>query len=209
MELSSFANYELGEVFFGILNSMLVRDGIPFPGAEPFELVSKKWRILADKENKTPEEIKKLDEDYKMEIRDLADSCILYICAKVGNKSYQLTLEEYKKFLSLVNLDKDAIPNDKNSLALYNEKIKNQFTKIANHGESSGDNLIDNKDFAAFLYALDMKVERDENDKFKGFYLNGKITPINYALAYKELKDSENNLTSLKLRHAYKNLFEN
>ena len=209
MELSSFANYELGETFFALLNTMLVRDGIPFPNADEFDLVSKKWRALADKENKTPEDLKKLDEEYKIEIRDLADSCILFMGNKVGNKTYLITFEEYKKFLSLVNKDKDAIPFDKAAIEEYNLKIKNQFTKIANHGEPTGDNIIDNKDFAAFLYALDMKVTRDDNNKFTGFILNGKITPMNYAMAYKELKESDDNMFSIKLRQAYKMLYKN
>ena len=209
MELSSFANFELGETFFTFLNTMLIRDGIPFPNAEEFDIVSPKWRNLADKENKTPEELKKLDDDYRMEIRDLADSCILYMGNKVGNKSYMITFEQYKQFIMDVNVDPYAVPTDKAAIESYTQKIKNQFTKIANHGEANGDNLIDNKDFAAFLYALDMKVTRDENDKFTGFILNGKITPMNYAMAYKELKDAEDNMISIKLRQAYKILFEN
>lgn len=209
MELSSFANYELGETFFALLNTMLVRDGIPFPTAEDFDLVSPKWRILADKENKTPEEMKKLDDDYKMEIQDLADSCILYMGNKVGNKTYLINVDEYKTFIGMVNRDKDAIPNDKATIEIYDKKIENQFLKIANHGEQTGDNLIDNRDFAAFLYALDMKVTRDTNNKFEGFILNGKITPLNYAMAYKELKDPQDNMISLKLRQAYRMLYEN
>ena len=97
--LSEFANYELGEAFFDIIDKMVVGDGIPFSKAGDFDIVSPGWRKLANKNNKTPDDIKKIDQDYKMEIRDLADSCILYMCAKVGNKTYKLNFEEYKKFL--------------------------------------------------------------------------------------------------------------
>lgn len=205
--LSAYANYELGEAFFEIINKMVVRDGIPFSRLGDFEIVSPSWRKLADKENKTPEEIKKIDEDYKMEIRDLADSCIIYMRAKTGNKTYKFNLDEYKSFLQQTNIDKTAIPNDKTELAEYNKKIEIQFKKLANHGEDAGDNLIDNKDFAAFIYALDMKGEHDENNKFTGFILNGKITPMNYAVAYRELKEDKDNMISYKLRQAYKNLY--
>ena len=206
-ELSAYANYELGEAFFEIINKMVIRDGIPFSRIGDFEIVSPSWRKLADKEQKTPDEIKKVDEDYKMEIRDLADSCMIYMAAKCGNKNYNITLEEYKIFLTQTNVDKTAIPNDKTELENYNKRIETQFKKIANHGEQTGDNLIDNKDFAAFIYALDMKSERDENNNFKGFILNGKITPMNYAIAYSELKEEADNMISFKLRQAYKNLF--
>ncbi len=206
-ELSAYANYELGEAFFEIINKMVIRDGIPFSRIGDFEIVSPSWRKLADKEQKTPDEIKKVDEDYKMEIRDLADSCMIYMAAKCGNKNYNITLEEYKIFLTQTNVDKTAIPNDKTELENYNKRIETQFKKIANHGEHTGDDLIDNKDFAAFIYALDMKSERDENNNFKGFILNGKITPMNYAIAYRELKEEADNMISFKLRQAYKNLF--
>lgn len=205
--LSAYANYELGEAFFEIINKMVVRDGIPFSRLGDFEIVSPSWRKLADKENKTPEDISKIDNDYKMEIKDLADSCIIYMAAKTGNKTYKFNLEEYKKFLLQTNVDKTAIPNDKTELAEYNKKIETQFKKLANHGEDAGDNLIDNKDFAAFIYALDMKGEHDENNKFTGFILNGKITPMNYAVAYRELKEDKDNMISYKLRQAYKNLY--
>lgn len=207
--LSAYANYELGEAFFEIVNKMVIRDGIPFSKIGDFEIVSPSWRKLADKENKTSADIQKIDEDYKIEIRDLADSCAVYMSAKTGNKTYKFNIDEYKNFISQTNIDKTAIPNDKAELDAYNKKIENQFKKLANHGEESGDNLIDNKDLAAYIYALDMKVEHDENNKFKGFFLNGKITPMNYAMAYNQLKEDKDNMFSFKLRQAYKNLFGN
>lgn len=206
--LSAYANYELGEAFFEIINKMVIEDGIPFSKLGDFEIVSPSWRKLADKENKSSDEIKKVDADYKMEIVDLADSCMIYMAAKTGNKTYKFTLDDYKKFLSQTNADKSASLNDKTEMENYNKKIETQFKKIANHGEESGDNLIDNKDFAAFIYAIDMKGEHDDNNKFTGFILNGKITPMNYALAYRELKEDKDNMISFKLRCAYKNLFE-
>jgi len=205
--LSQFANYELGEAFFEITNSMVVRDGIPFSRVGDFEIVSPSWRKLANKENKTSEEIRKIDEDYKMEIRDLADSCMIFMAAKTGNKTYKFTLQEYKSFMQQINIDKDAVPNDKLELDKYNKRIENQFKKLANHGEEVGDDLIDNKDFASYIYALDMKSQRNDSNEFTGFYLNGKITPLDFALAYQHLKEDGDNMFTFKLRQAYKNLY--
>lgn len=205
--LSTFANYELGEAFFQLISKMVVRDGIPFSKIGDFDIVSKEWRKLADKPNKTPEEIKKIDTDYKIEIRDLADSCMIYMGAKTGNKTYKFTFEEYKKFMEMIDAVNGVVQRNAQAQNEYIEKLKIQFTKIANHGEATGDNLIDRKDFAAYIYTLDMKSSHDENNKFTGFYLNGKITPLDCAVVYRQLKEKDDNLTTLKLRHAYKNLY--
>lgn len=204
-KLSPFANYELGEAFFQITNAMIFQGGIPNSKMGDFDLVSQSWRKLADKPNKTPEEIAKVDNDYKREICDLADSCILYMSAKIGKKDFVFNFQEYKKFCDLSN---NNIPfNDKAYLEKYNKGIIIQYNKLANHGESTGDNVIDNKDIACYIYALDLKSKRDENDKFTGYYLNGKITPLDYAVAYNHLKEDNDNLFTLKLRQAYNNLF--
>lgn len=206
-DISQFANYELGEAFFEITGAMVVRDGIPFSRVGDFELVSPSWRKLADKPDKSPQDIKKIDEDYRTEIKDLADSCVLYMAARISSKKYSFTFEEYKLFLQVINSGKNIIPVDKAELEVYNREIANQFAKIANHGESSGDNLIDNRDMAAYIYALDLKAKHSENNEFQGFYLNGKITPLDYAVAYKHLREADDNMFTLKLRQAYKILF--
>ena len=206
MGLSQYANYELGEAFFDMVSKMIVRDGIPFPNMEPFDMLSQKWRELADKENKTEKEIQKLDLDYKNEIIDMADSYAIFIAAKTANKSYMFTFDDYKTFIKQTNIF--PAPTDAGQIEKYNKGIETRFKKLANHGEKTGDNIIDNKDIAAYIYALDMKSEKDENDKFKGFYLNGKITPMNYALAYRMLFDEKETLFDTKLRYAYINLFE-
>ncbi len=206
--LSQFANYELGEAFFEITSSMVVQDGIPFSKVGEFDIVSPTWRKLADKENKSPVDIKKIDDDYKIEIFDLADSCILYMSAKLMKKDYIISLDEYKHFKSMGTQARLVTPTDKLELENYNKQLQIEFLKLANHGEASGDNVIDNKDFAAYIYALDLKSKHNDNNEFQGFYLNGKITPLDYAVAYRHLKEDGDNLFTLKLRQAYKILFE-
>ena len=205
-QLSEYANYELGEAFFGIVDKMVLKDGIPFSKIGDFDFVSPSWRKLANKSNKSAEEIKKLDEDYKMEIRDLADSCIVFMSAKLKKKDFTFNFKEYQQFVNVV--DKDIIPNDSIALIEYNKRLEIYFKKIANHGEESGDNIIDHKDWAAYIYALDLKSEHNDKNEFSGFSLNGKITPINYALMYNQLREDKDNMSNLKLRQAYKNLFD-
>ena len=67
IQLSEFANYELGEAFFQLTNGMVVNDGIPFSRIGDFEIVSPSWRKLADKKDKTEAELKKLDEELAMD----------------------------------------------------------------------------------------------------------------------------------------------
>ena len=206
--LSQFANYELGEAFFEITDSMIIGDGIPFSKVGDFDIVSPTWRKLADKENKSPSEIEKVDEDYRIEIKDLADSCIIYMTAKLNKKTYDLTFDEYKLFIQGLPTTKRNLPSDKHEIDVYYKKLENQFLKLANHGENSGDNLIDNRDMAAYIYALDLKSKHGVNNEFLGYYLNGKITPLDFAVAYKHLREEGDNLFTLKLRQAYKILFE-
>jgi len=208
-KLSEFANYELGEAFFEITNSMVVQGGIPFSRIGDFEIVSPSWRKLADKENKTPADIEKIDHDYKEEIKDLADSCVLYMSAKIGAKTYTFGFEEYKKFLQATGVEKGLIPTDRLEQENYYKKVQVMFKKLANHGEANGDNMLDNKDMAAYIYALDLKSKHSETNEFQGFYLNGKITPVDYAVAYNHLREEDDNMFTLKLRQAYKILFEN
>ena len=59
-ELSG-GNAELGEAFALIINDMVVQSGITNPEAEPFDVVPDSWRALANKPDKTPEDIKTLD----------------------------------------------------------------------------------------------------------------------------------------------------
>ena len=67
-------NAELGEAFALILDDMITQSGIYNPEAEPFDVTPDSWRALADKPNKTPEDIEKLDKSFKAEIYSLAES---------------------------------------------------------------------------------------------------------------------------------------
>lgn len=203
--LSQYANYELGESFFEIVNNMVMEGGITLSKVGEYDFLSPSWRKLANKPDKTDEDLKKIDSDYKSELINLADSCILFMSAKLKKRDYKFNFEEYKKFINVV--DRDITPLDSNTLKIYNKQLQTAFLKIANHGEENGDNLIDRYDWAAYIYSLDLTVERDDKNEFSGFSLNGKITPINYALSYNQLREDKDNMASLKLRQAYQNLF--
>lgn len=204
--LSPSANHELGQSFFECTNTMVLADGSPFPWADDFDFISKKWRELADKPDKTSADLENIDRTYKSDVQDLADSCILYMSGILKKYEFQFDLEDYKNILKLTH--SIAVPNESGNLNEYNKKIGMEFSRIANHGEATGDDIIDRKDWAAYIYALDMKTQHDNNNKLSGFTLNGKITKMNFALAFNQLKqEGEDNMFCFKLREAYRNLF--
>ena len=92
-------------------------------------------------------------------------------------------------------------------LTKVKKQIRNAFNKISAHGEASGDNLIDKKDMASYLYALATKTVRDENNNFKGFEIDGILTPELYAVSENLLFREDDNMIALKLRLGYRMLF--
>ena len=197
------ANTELGEAFAYILADMVMQTGITNPKAESFELVSPNWKKLAAKPDKTDEEIKKLDTDFRDEIDCLAQSYLLYMAKETRNLTGKLEYQQYEAFMLKYRFGRYDIMNQPEYMKKVKAQIRNAFNKISAHGEAVGDNLIDKSDMAVFLYALATKTTHDENNKFKGFEINGVITPEEYALNEHFLFEPEDNLMSIKLRIAY------
>ncbi len=203
-ELSG-GNAELGEAFALIINDMVMQSGITNPKAEPFEVVPSSWRKLAAKENKTPAEIKQLDETLKEEIQSLAESYLLFMAKESRNLTGKLDYNQYESFMLKYRFGHYNVMNRPDYMAKVKAQLKTAFDKISAHGESTGgDRLIDKSDMSAFVYAITTKSRRDENNKFLGFEINGIIEPEEYAVSEKQLFENEDNLFSVKLRTAYK-----
>ncbi len=203
-ELSG-GNVEFGEAFAYIINDMVVQSGITNPNAELFDVVPDSWRKLADKPDKTPEENKKLDETFKEEVNSLAESYLLFMAREARNLTGKLDYAQYEAFMLKFRFGHYDVMNRPEYLSKIKVQIRYAFNKISAHGEiSGGDNLIDKKDMAAFIYAISTKAKRDSNNKFDGFVINGLITPEEYAVSEKQLFEAEDNLFSIKLRLAYK-----
>ncbi|MBO6257229.1 hypothetical protein J6N69_04270 [bacterium] len=198
-------NAELGQAFGLVINDMVKQSGITNPKAEDFDVMSKKWRALAAKPDKTKEDFEKLDSSFKENINELAQSYLLFIAREVGNSSGKLTYPEYEKYMLKYRFGHYDIENKSEYLNNVKLVLKNAFTKLAAHGElSGGDDLIDKQDMAAFIYAISTKSKRDENNNFRGFEIDGIITPLNYSVDEANLFAQGDNLFSVKLRVAYK-----
>ena len=202
-ELSG-GNAELGEAFALIINDMVMQSGITNPKAEPFEVVPSSWRKLAAKANKTPADIKQLDETLKEEIQSLAESYLLFMAKESRNLTGKLDYNQYETFMLKYRFGHYNVMNRPDYMAKVKSQLKTAFDKISAHGEQTGDRLIDKSDMAAFVYAIATKSRRDENNKFLGFEINGIIEPEEYAVSEKQLFENEDNLFSVKLRTAYK-----
>jgi hypothetical protein len=201
---------ELGEGFAMALNDMVVQSGITNPRAEEFDIVSKSWRELAGKPDKTQEDFEKLDKRFKDEVKTLAESYLLFIAKEVGNLTGKLDYHQYETYMLKYRFGRYDAMNQPEYLRKVKVQIRTAFNKISAHGAlSGGDNLIDKKDMAVFIYALATKSSRDKDNKFTGFEINGIIKPENYAVSENLLFRDEDNLFSIKLRVGYAMLFEN
>lgn len=197
-------NAELGEALAIVINDMVVQSGIQNPDAEDFDVVSPKWRQIASKPDKTQEDMEYLDNTFKQNISELAQSYLLFIAREVQNVTGKLTYEDYEEYLLKYRFGRYDIENKPEYINKVKVWIRNAFNKISAHGEPQGDNLIDKDDMSAFMYALATKSRKDASGNFTGFEINGIILPEEYALAEANLFEAEDNLFSVKLRIAYK-----
>lgn len=197
-------NAELGEAFAYTLNDMVGQSGITNSKAEKFDVTSKSWRNLADKPNKTPEEMKKLDDDLLSMIKELAESYLLFIARQTRNLTGKLDYAQYEAYMLKYRFGRYQSENKPEYIAKIKIQIRNAFNKIASCGEASGDNLIDKNDMASYIYALIMKVKHDSANKFQGFEIDGYIYPETYAVCEHHLFEADENLFSVKLRTANK-----
>jgi len=202
-ELSN-GNAELGQAVGLLLNEMVTQSGITNPKAEAFEVLPNSWRRLADKPDKTPEDIKKLDDTLKEEIQSIAESYLLFIARETGNLTGKLDYAQYEAYQFRYRFGHYDLMNRPDYFAKIKIQIRNGFNKLSAHGELSGDNLIDKHDMAAYIYAMATKARRGPKNQFLGFQINGIITPEEYAVNEANLFAPEDNLFSLKMRIAYK-----
>jgi hypothetical protein len=202
-ELSN-GNAELGEAFAIILNDMVGQSGITNPKAEPFDMTSKSWRMLAAKPDKTPDDIKKLDEDILSSVRDLAESYLLFIAKQTRNLTGKIDYTQYEDYLLKYRFGRYQSENKPEYLQKVKVQIRNAFDKISACSISGDDKLIDKNDMAVYIYALAMKSKQDSSNKFVGFEMDGFIYPENYAVSEHNLFEKEDNLFSVKLRTAKK-----
>lgn len=191
------ANVEFGQLFSEVLNTMARPDGITNPNASEFDVVSRSWKTRANNKNKTDDDNKQLSKELNESIRDLAKSYLLFIALETGNTTGKINYSQYETFILKHRFDYNS--------AELREKIKIAFDKISSHGTGEGEKLyIDKECMAEFLYALIIESDRDKDNNFKGFKIEGVIRPNNYAVSEHFLFEPRNDdMLSLKLKIAH------
>ncbi len=206
-ELSG-GNFELGRAFALTLNDMVVQSGLRNPKALTYEVMSPSWKKLSKKAGKTKEDNEKLSSEFNAVIRDLAKSYLLFIARETGNLTGKIDYAQYEAYLMKYRFGHYSVMNKPEYIAEVKSKIRIAFDKICTFGEDKLPEvrLIDKERMATFLYALTIKSNRDENNEFKGFKIEGTIEPREYVVNEHLLFEKGENLFSMKLQVAYKML---
>lgn len=134
---------------------------------QTFEVLPDEYRLLADKMNKTPEEIQKMKDMYKNGFLNFGESYIKHIDGKYGNNDNKLTVDEFVKS----QLD-ESIQGEL-SLNEQRERARNIFE----HLDINNDGVADKKEVAAMMSMFDMSIGHNGDKAGK---IDGKIKAVDY-----------------------------
>ena len=194
-------NAEFGQAICDALCEMVDIDGVTNPNGQNIEFTPSTWRKLADKENKTPEDNKKLEDIFYSSIKEVAQSYLLFMCRETGNQTGFINFDEYENFMLKYRFKSKKMSFDPKFITEAKAKIKNAFNLICACSDSSK-NLITKELMYAFFYALTVITGTDEHGQFNGFRINGILKPCDYAVMEYFLfnRDAKNNMFLIKLK---------
>lgn len=180
-------NAQTGKAVAMMLDNMLTN-----PNGE-IGFTSDDWKTLANKPNKTPEDIKKLDAEYNTNIQKLGNSMTKYISESFASGG-DINLDAFTKFQS------NGAMNLSGLTAEQKAQLKTSYETAFNRLDINKDGKLDEKEMSAFMHALDF----DSNNK-----MNGKITSADYYTAASSLDDPNQNIMDKKLSYCYNKLYGN
>ncbi len=161
-------NALLGNILNGTIKSEEQRAEEHFRiSNQTFEVLPEEYRILADKKNKTPQEIKKMQDMYKNGFLNFGGSYLKYIDGKYGNKDNVITVDEF------VKSQIDGELQDLISMPEQKEMAKNIFEHI----DVNDDGVVDKKEVAAMMSMFDMSIGHNGDKAGK---IDGKIKAVDY-----------------------------
>lgn len=134
---------------------------------QTFEVLPDEYRQLANRKNKTPEEIQKMKDMYKNGFLNFSASYIKHIDSEYGNNDNKLTAEEF------VKSQLDASMEDELSMSEQRVMAENIFS----HLDRNKDGVADKKEVASMMSMFDMSIGHN-GDKAGG--IDGKIKVVDY-----------------------------
>ncbi len=133
-----------------------------------FEVLSDEYRTLADKKNKTPEEIQRMKDMYKNGFLNFGESYINYVDSVHGNKDNKLTENEFVKSQVDPSMSDEISPDEQKVMA------RNVFA----HLDMNKDGKADKKEVAAMMSLFDMSIGHNGDKPGK---VDGKIKVVDYS----------------------------
>lgn len=151
-------------------------------------VTSDEWRALANKKNKTPEEITRMKNEHSEGMKKVGNSLTMYIDKKFGDGSGKINQAAFMKYQA------DGAPAEVLNDPQFKLEQQNAFKRL----DLNKDGAIDNEEMSAFMFALDY----DENNKS-----NGIIKLNDYIANAESLGVSEPNILDKKLASTYGALY--
>ncbi len=134
---------------------------------QTFEVLPDEYRLLADKMNKTPEEIQKMKDMYKNGFLNFGESYIKHIDGKYGNNDNKLTVDEFVKSQLDESIQGELSLNEQREMA----------RNIFEHLDINNDGVADKKEVAAMMSMFDMSIGHNGDKAGK---IDGKIKAVDY-----------------------------
>ena len=134
---------------------------------QTFEVLPDEYRLLADKMNKTPEEIQKMKDMYKNGFLNFGESYIKHIDGKYGNNDNKLTADEFVKSQLDESIQSELSLNEQKAMA----------RNIFEHLDINNNGVADKKEVAAMMSMFDMSIGHNGDKAGK---IDGKIKAVDY-----------------------------
>lgn len=158
----------LGKILNGYISSEEQRTQEHFRiSNQTFEVLPDEYRLLADKKNKTPEEIEKMKDMYKNGFLNFGESYIKHIDGKYGNNDNKLTVDEFVKSQLDESIQGELSLNEQREMA----------RNIFEHLDINNDGVADKKEVAAMMSMFDMSIGHNGDKAGK---IDGKIKAVDY-----------------------------
>lgn len=155
-------------------------------------ITSNEWRELANKKNKTPEDIKKLDTEYNTNVQKLGNSLTKHISETYANGG-DIDMKAFDKFQN-AGMDLTGVSDEDKAT------IKQRSEILFNKLDQDHDGKLSNKEISAYMHVLDF------NEKGQ---MNGVINAKDVYRTAFLAQNPEEGMMDKMLKYSYNKLYGN